>query len=104
MARARSATRTTVFKLPGSMTVAHAQALRDALLPLVPQARLTLDGSAVDSVGVAGLQVLAALMRSRGERSTHWHAVSPALLDAARVSGLTQALALPSSTTPENAA
>lgn len=103
MARARSATRDTVFKLPGNMTVAHAQALRDALLPLASEAQLTLDASAVDSVGIAGLQVLAALMRSRGERQTHWHAVSPTLLDAARVSGLTQALALPPPTTQENA-
>lgn len=87
--------RTTLFHLPARMTVAHAQALHGELLPLSKRADLTLDASAVDSVGVAGLQLLAALVRDRGNRPTHWRNPSLPLLDAARMSGLTKALALP---------
>ena len=80
------------------MTVAHAQALRGELLPLVKRADVTLDAGAVDSVGVAGLQLLAALVRDRGDRPTHWRNLSVPLLDAARMSGLAKALALPADT------
>lgn len=83
------------FILPSRLTAAQAAPLREALVPLIPAAELTLDGGAVDSVGIAGLQVLVALVKSRAQRPTRWSAVNPTLLGAARLSGLAAALALP---------
>lgn len=84
-----------VFSLPTRLTASQAGALREALVPLITHRELTLDGGDVDSVGVAGLQVLAALMKSRAPRPTRWSAVNPTLLEAAHLSGLTRLLALP---------
>ncbi|HEU0197821.1 MAG TPA: STAS domain-containing protein [Nevskiaceae bacterium] len=84
-----------ILPLPARLTVAEAGALRDRVLPFVDADELTLDGSRVESVGIAGLQVLAALIKARGNRPTRWRAPSPTLLDAVRLSGTQSALGQP---------
>ena len=90
------------FELPSALTVAHAAELRERLLPLRKRRVLILDGAGVQQVGSAGLQLLVALIRDRGERPTQWNATSQALINAAEHAGLTQVLNL--QTRPETTA
>lgn len=84
-----------VVVLPARLTPAEAGALAAQLLLVVAAENPTLDGSATDTVGVAGLQVLAAFIQERGARPFQWRAPSAALLCGARDAGLCAALALP---------
>lgn len=85
-----------VVALPTRLTPAEAGPLADQLLAVVNAGELALDGAAVETVGLAGLQVLVALVKSRADRPIRWQAPSAALLAAARDTGLNAALLLPS--------
>lgn len=84
-----------VVALPTRLTPAEAGPLADQLSPVMDAGGLTLDGAAVETVGIAGLQVLAALAKGRAGRALRWQTPSTALLAAARDSGLSAALLLP---------
>lgn len=84
----------TMYRLPAQLTAAGAVSLRQNLLAHLGDEVLVLDGSAVDAVGAAGLQVLAALVRSRLPRPTRWQSLSTALIRAARLAGLQHHLAM----------
>ncbi|HEX7383284.1 MAG TPA: hypothetical protein VF291_03160 [Burkholderiaceae bacterium] len=83
-----------VFRLPAQLTVAACAQLRADLLAHLGDDVLVLDGGGVDTVGAAGLQLLAALVRSRGPGQTRWQSLSTTLIRGARLAGLQQALAL----------
>ena len=78
-------------RLPADLGIAGAAALRDELLALRDsEAALRIDGSAVERVSTACLQVLLALFRDRaaGGRRTVLEPVSEPLAEAARWLGL----------------
>ena len=86
--------------LGSDLGIERASDLKDQLLAQLESGRsVVLDGSQVERVHGAGLQLLAAFVREREEagRKTRIDAPSPALVDAARVLALTTALGLPES-------
>jgi anti-anti-sigma regulatory factor len=90
------------IKLESRLDLAAAEALRSTLLEaLAASATATLDGSAVESIDTACLQVLAAYAREAAEarRPLAWAGVSPALAGHARRLGLGNLLALDNVTT-----
>lgn len=88
------------IELGSDLGIERASDLKDQLLAQLESGRsVVLDGSQVERVHGAGLQLLAAFVREREEagRKTRIDAPSPALVDAARVLALTTALGLPES-------
>ena len=88
------------IELGTDLGIERASDLKDQLLAQLESGRsVVLDGSQVERVHGAGLQLLAAFVREREEagRKTRIDAPSPALVDAARVLALTTALGLPES-------
>jgi anti-anti-sigma regulatory factor len=88
------------IELGSDLGIERAGDLKDQLLAQLESGRsVVLDGSQVERVHGAGLQLLAAFVREREEagRKTRIDAPSPALVDAARVLALTTALGLPES-------
>lgn len=88
------------IELGTDLGIERASELKDQLLTQLESGRsVVLDGSQVERVHGAGLQLLAAFVREREEagRKTRIDAPSPALVDAARVLALTTALGLPES-------
>lgn len=88
------------IELGTDLGIERASDLKDQLLTQLESGRsVVLDGSQVERVHGAGLQLLAAFVREREEagRKTRIDAPSPALVDAARVLALTTALGLPES-------
>lgn len=86
------------IELPADLGIEGAHALYAALAPrLDAAAALILDGARVSRAHAAGLQVLAAFVRTRAAagRATHWRDPSPALRKGAASLGLQGALALP---------
>src|SRR5690606_38453661 len=84
--------------LQADCTLRQAASLKSSLLALKPGAQgATLDGSAVQRIDTAGLQLLAAFAQgeARAGRPLAWAGVSPLLQDAGRVLGLTAVLSLP---------
>jgi hypothetical protein len=86
-----------VLNLPVQCTLPQAPALRASFLTaLAGDAEIHLDGSAVETVDTAALQVMAAFiheLRQQGRRA-QWQQVSAPLHLAARQLGLQQALGL----------
>lgn len=88
------------IELGTDLGIERASDLKDQLLAQLESGRsVVLDGSQVERVHGAGLQLLAAFVHEREEagRKTRIDAPSPALVDAARVLALTTALGLPES-------
>lgn len=83
--------------LPAELEIAQASALHALLLPHLEAPALRLSAAAVDRVHTAGLQVLAAFVRTRGQagRATAWHEPSAPLCRAAATLGLSALLGLP---------
>jgi anti-anti-sigma regulatory factor len=82
-----------VVVLPRELTIAQAAALQAALRPALEEgAEVLLDGTAVDEVDVAGLQVLCAAGRTALERGAHLafasRGCSRPLADAIALAGL----------------
>lgn len=88
-----------VLVLPSELNIIRVAALRDEWLAwlagLEAGAAPALDGSAVDDVDAAGVQLLAALERSLAARGLGWRLATPsaALCEACRALGLSGLLA-----------
>jgi phospholipid transport system transporter-binding protein len=91
----RSANAVPSMALPADCTIRAIGALHSCLRRV--SAAAVLDGSAVQRIDKAGVQLLVAFIRER--RAAHtavgWSAASPALLEAARSLGLTKAMKIP---------
>lgn len=86
------------FALPAECTLADAGALRARLKRLIAHPRpLTLDGSFVERIDTATMQVLIAFVRDRRERGlpVMWHGDAPAFTEAATLLGIHGLLGLP---------
>lgn len=81
--------------LGAAMEISMAQALYRQLTPHLQQAQaLVMDASQVQRIDTAALQTLAYFCRCAQERGIpfHWHAISPALQQAAQTLGLSSFL------------
>ncbi len=79
-----------VLSLPSHCTIHEAASLRESLLPLLAAPEpVELDAQALEQIDAAGIQVLAAFLRSRRRDGTDviWRTRSPVLADAARQLG-----------------
>lgn len=93
------------IELGKTLGIREAAELRERLLAAIEAGPLVLDGSAVERVDSAGLQLLVSLQRSlaaRGETLTY-RGVSTALADAATVLGVGDACCLTASAGTANA-
>ncbi len=93
--RARSAAR---HELAPECLVANAAELKNSLSALLEEPRpVALDGTAVERIDTAALQVIVAFVRERTSRGlgVEWHGVTPALTSGARLLGLDTVLGLP---------
>lgn len=81
--------------LPANCTIRDIGVLHDCLRSAPPDSRL--DGSAVQRIDTAGLQLLVAFSRERGTANlpVEWQSVSAAVSDAAGLVGVMSALNLP---------
>jgi anti-anti-sigma regulatory factor len=85
----------TAFALPAECTLAGAADLKTNLAPLVSHgAPVTLDGSSVQRIDTASLQLLVAFMRDRRANGlpVEWAGQAPAFRDALSLLGLSAAL------------
>ena len=83
--------------LDAVITIAEAAALKDQLLPHINRkGEIYMDGSHVQSVDTAGLQVLLAFVRTlRGHDAVvHWSGVSQSLLETAELLGVASHIGL----------
>ncbi len=83
--------------LKAECTLADAGELKSALCALLPQdGTVTLDGTAVERIDTAALQLLAAFVRDRrlAGAALQWQSASPAVHSAARLLGMETMLAL----------
>ncbi|GEM_PF-3422545 len=81
------------------ITIAEAAALKSRLLPYVGHGgEIVMDGSRVESVDSAALQVLLAFVRSARAHGAviHWSGISETLLNTAQLLGLARLLSLQS--------
>src|SRR5579871_921325 len=87
----------TTITLPAELSIAHLDSFREnfAATPLL-HAKIDIDGSAVERIDTAGVQLLAAVVRAGA--SLNWRAASPALVHAATILGLASWLGLPERT------
>lgn len=88
------------IEMGSDLGIERAADLKEKLLAQFESGRsVVLDGSQVERVHCASLQLLASFARERDEagRKTRIDSPSPALIDAARVLALTTALGLPES-------
>ncbi|HWL64192.1 MAG TPA: STAS domain-containing protein [Steroidobacteraceae bacterium] len=95
---ARAKPRRASVKLQADCTLRQATSLKSSLLGLKPGAQgATLDGSAVQRIDTAGLQLLAAFAQGEAKagRPLAWAGASPVLQDAGRRLGLAAVLSLP---------
>ena len=84
-----------VFVLPAALGMEQAASLKQDLLSLCAMSgAVELDGSAVQQVGTAPLQLLAAFARERTARAApmQWRAISEPLRGAAATLGIAAAL------------
>lgn len=87
----------TTFDLPENLTIATAELLHEQLEPFVNGNQdVVLNGSAVNRVDTAGLQLIYAFQQAlkSHDASASWSAPSNTLLEVAEQLGLTQHLAL----------
>ncbi len=80
-----------VFVLPAILGMEQAASLKQDLVSLAAMSgAIELDGSAVQQIGTAPLQLLVAFARERNQRSApmRWRAVSDSLRSAAATIGL----------------
>ncbi len=87
------------IRLGDSLTIAQIRRVHGELKQLFAATGgsvLTLDGSAVEAVDTAGVQLLVAFLREAGARgiTVRWRSASPALRDCASRLGLREALQL----------
>jgi anti-anti-sigma regulatory factor len=83
--------------LDAIITIAEAAALKDHLLAYVNQrGEINIDGSRVESVDTAGLQVLLAFVRTIRAQGTviRWTGISGALLNTAQLMGVAKLINL----------
>lgn len=85
-----------VFVLPAVLGMEQAGSLKQDLLALVVMNEVELDGSAVQQVATAPLQLLVAFARERQSRTapTRWRGVSESLHSVATTLGVADALQL----------
>ncbi|WP_158628811.1 STAS domain-containing protein [Dyella choica] len=83
--------------MPVDCRIAEVGAMHAQLRGALESSRIVLDGSAVDRVDTAALQLLVVFQREakKRERQVQWAQVSAPLHDAASQLGLAEALALP---------
>lgn len=89
---------TSIVVLPSSLRISEAEALRDQLLSHLEDVdTLDLDGSAIQEVDTAGLQLLAAFFSDRRKlgRVARWLNPSKSLVQTADLLGLHHWLELP---------
>lgn len=90
--------------LPARMTIGDLAPLRERFAGgLNARRELTLDGSPVTAIDTAGLQLLAVLCQDAVERgvAVRWTGASPELTASAALLGLSAALGLSASHSPE---
>lgn len=88
------------IELGADLGIERAADIKEMLAEQLDSGRsVVLDGSAVERVHCASLQVISAFMRERESagKKTRIESPSPALVDSARVLALTTALGLPES-------
>lgn len=88
----------TRIDLNGSIDITRIESLRAMLADGLQQALpIQLDAKEAERFDAAALQLLCAFMQETKTLGLecHWAAVSPALIDAARLTGLTNILSLP---------
>ncbi len=86
------------FAVAAECTVADAGSLKTGLAKLLDHSGIvTLDISAVQRIDTAGLQVIATFLREREShgRQVQWRGDAPAMLNAAKLLGLSDLLKLP---------
>lgn len=83
--------------LPADCRIADLADVKQALQAALATGRVAIDGSAVERVDTAALQLLLAAHRDAGKSSLPfiWQGASAALRDAAAMIGLAQTLELP---------
>jgi anti-anti-sigma regulatory factor len=86
--------------LPADCRMAAQAALKEDLLGALKAGAIVLDGTQVERVDTAALQLLVLFRREldRQGGTLHWHGTSHALNEAAGLLGLAQLLNLPAST------
>lgn len=87
----------TRVNMPADCRIADAGELHAQLKSALGSSQIVLDGTTVDRVDTAALQLLVVFQREakQRERQLQWAGVSAPLYDAASQLGLTEALALP---------
>lgn len=92
-----TAAKTGQLTLPADCRIAALPALKDALLAVLGESAVTLDGRQVERTDTAALQLLLLFRRELALRGANlsWFGASEALLEAASLLGLTQTLELP---------
>jgi anti-anti-sigma regulatory factor len=91
-------TQSTRIELDEQLTIAQAAALHRSLCAsLDGGAPMVVDGSRIQEIDTAGLQLLASLLRSGQERgiACTWHGVSDVLRRTARLVGMSEMLRFP---------
>lgn len=83
--------------MPADCRIAEVGALHAQLCGALESSQIVLDGTTVDRVDTAALQLLVVFQREakKRERQLQWAGTSAPLYDAASQLGLTEALALP---------
>ena len=83
--------------MPADCRIAEVGALHRQLRGALESSQIVLDGTTVDRVDTAALQLLVVFQREAKKRERHvqWAAASAPLYDAASQLGLVEALALP---------
>jgi anti-anti-sigma regulatory factor len=91
----RRRTKPGAIELPARLSIAHSQELQRTLVArLASGAVLLVDGSRVEEVDTAILQLLASAWRTGAQRGVErgWQGVSQALRDSARLIGIAEML------------
>jgi phospholipid transport system transporter-binding protein len=85
------------ISMPADCRIAEVSGMHRQLREAVDASQIVLDGSTVDRVDTAALQLLVVFQREASKRgnSVTWAGVSAPLQDAANQLGLAQTLALP---------
>ena len=85
------------FQLPSNFTIASTIEIKSSMNDLLGKGgSITVDGAQVNRIDAAALQLLVSFSRalSCNNEQLHWSASSPALVDAAKLTGLAAELGL----------
>jgi len=88
--------------LPATLTIQSVASEHSELCDLIKSAEspVTIDASAVEEIDTAGMQLILSLVNQLHSQSlkTAWHSPSDIVLETADILGMSEALALPSTT------